>query len=145
MTTYWAICLRPYLFLPSREPREGNSAQSDLGANSAAAALASMSLEQKRTLLKKVLRSPQFNQSLLSLTNALREGGLPSISEALGISIENGGNVRGGSVPLGGGDAVEAFVEGVKKNSAEEVRGMGQDRRSEPSRHAKVAGSHRVP
>ena len=94
---------------------EGDSALGDLSAGSAAAAQAAMSLPQKRALLKKVLRSPQFNQSLLSLTNAIREGGLPSLSEALGISIENDGHVRGGSVPLGGGDAVEAFVEGVKK------------------------------
>ncbi len=89
-------------------------------ADSAAAAQAALSLEQKRTLLKKVLRSPQFNQSLLSLTNALREGGLPSLSEALGIRVENGGFVRGGNVPLGGGDAVEAFVEGVKKSVQKE-------------------------
>jgi len=74
-----------------------------------------LSLDQKKTLLKRVLRSPQFHQSLGSLTMALRDGGLPSIADALGIKLLNGGMVRGGSVPLGGGDAVEAFVEGVKK------------------------------
>ena len=46
---------------------------------------------------------------------AIRDGGLPSIAEALGVKLEHGGLVRGGSVPLGGGDAVEAFIEGVKK------------------------------
>jgi len=49
---------------------------------------------------------------------AIRDGGLPSIAGALGLSVQNGGLVRGGSVPLGGGDAVETFIEGVK-NSVE--------------------------
>lgn len=83
---------------------------------SAEAALATMSLTQKKSLLEKVLRSPQFHQSLTSLTMALRDGGLPTIAEALKIKVANGGLVRGGNVPLGGGDAVEAFVEGVKKS-----------------------------
>ncbi|KAL8416708.1 hypothetical protein RB596_007021 [Gaeumannomyces avenae] len=86
----------------------------------AASAKAAMTLDQKRKLLKQVLRSPQFHQSLSSLSVALRDGGLPSIAEALGIRVENGGLVRGGSVPLGGGDAIEAFVEGVKKTVKEE-------------------------
>ena len=80
------------------------------------AALKALSLEQKKSILKRVLRSPQFHQSLGSLTMALRDGGLPSIAEALGIKLGNGGLVKGGSVPLGGGEAVEAFVEGVKKS-----------------------------
>lgn len=82
---------------------------------SATAALEALSLGQKKSILKRVLRSPQFHQSLGSLTMAIRDGGLPSIAEALGVKLQNGGLVRGGSVPLGGGDAVEAFVEGVKK------------------------------
>jgi 26S proteasome regulatory subunit N13 len=81
----------------------------------AAAARAALSLEEKRSLLRKVLRSPQFHQALGSLTMALRDGGLPSVSEALGIKVENGGLLRGGAMPLGGGEAVEAFVNGVKK------------------------------
>lgn len=89
------------------------------GADSAAAAIAAMSLGQKKSLLEKVLRSPQFHQSLASLTMALRDGGLPSVAEALGVKVENGGYMRGGSMPLGGGDAVEAFVEGVKKSVQE--------------------------
>jgi len=80
-----------------------------------------MSSDQKKTILKRVLRSPQFHQSLGSLTMAIRDGGLPSISEALGVKLQNGGMVRGGSVPLGGGEAVEAFVEGVK-NSVEDKK-----------------------
>ena len=51
---------------------------------------------------------------------ALRDGGLPSIAEALGIKVENGGMVKGGNVPLGGGEAVEAFVEGIKKQVQDE-------------------------
>jgi 26S proteasome regulatory subunit N13 len=89
------------------------------GPESAAAAIAAMTLGQKRALLEKVLRSPQFHQSLASLTMALRDGGLPSIAEALGVKVENGGYMRGGSMPLGGGEAVEAFVEGVKKSVQE--------------------------
>ncbi|KAI1759746.1 proteasome complex subunit Rpn13 ubiquitin receptor-domain-containing protein [Hypoxylon sp. FL1150] len=79
------------------------------------AAKEAMSLGQKKALLEKVLRSPQFHQSLTSLTMAIRDGGLPSIADALSIKVENGGYLRGSQMPLGGGDAVEAFVEGVRK------------------------------
>ena len=85
----------------------------------AAAAMQALSLDQKKSLLKRVLRSPQFHQSLGSLTMAIQDGGLPSIADALGVKLQHGGLVRGGSVPLGGGDAVEAFVEGVKKTVEE--------------------------
>ena len=44
------------------------------------------------------------------------------IGEALGLKVENGGLIRGGSMPLGGGDAVEAFVNGVKKTVEEEEK-----------------------
>lgn len=84
-------------------------------AATASAALEALSVDQKKAILKRVLRSPQFHQSLGSLTMAIRDGGLPSIADALGVKVQNGGLVRGGSVPLGGGEAVEAFVEGVKK------------------------------
>lgn len=73
-----------------------------------------LSLDQKKDILKKVLRSPQFSQSLGILTGALRDGGLPSISDALRISVENGGFMKRGGVPLGGGNAVEAFLNGIK-------------------------------
>lgn len=71
--------------------------------------------ELKRDLVVQVLRSPMFLQSLQTISRAISEGGLPSIAEALGIEVENGGRIRGGAAPLGGGDALEAFVNGVKK------------------------------
>lgn len=79
-----------------------------------------LSLSVKKDILKRVLRSPQFIQSLASLTFALRDGGLPSVSEALDISVQNGGYMRRGGVPLGGGEAVEAFLNGVKQLVEEE-------------------------
>ncbi|KAJ5247178.1 hypothetical protein N7468_002161 [Penicillium chermesinum] len=78
--------------------------------------LLSLDLSQKKDILRKVLRSPQFMQSLSSLTVALRDGGLPSISEALNIKVANGGYMRRGGVPLGGGEAVEAFLDGVRES-----------------------------
>lgn len=86
------------------------------------AAKASLSLDEKRTLLKKVLRSPQFHQALGSLTMAIRDGGLPTIAEALKVKVQNGGYLQGGGMPLGGGYAVEAFVDGVKKTAQEEKK-----------------------
>lgn len=91
----------------------------------AQAAMQSLDLSQKKSILRKVLHSPQFTQSLGSLTVALRDGGLPSISEALKIPVENGGFIRGGGVPLGGGDAVEAFLEGVRRRVKEEGTDSG--------------------
>ncbi|EAU38959.1 conserved hypothetical protein [Aspergillus terreus NIH2624] len=85
----------------------------------AAAVMESLDLSQKKVILKKVLHSPQFAQSLASLTVAIRDGGLPSISEALKIPVENGGFMRHGGVPLGGGDAVEAFLRGVRNHVKE--------------------------
>jgi 26S proteasome regulatory subunit N13 len=79
------------------------------------ASLQAITLEQKRDILRRVIRSPQFSQSLSSLTIALRDGGLPSLSEALNVPVRNGGFMRRGGVPLGGGDAVEAFLDGVKE------------------------------
>lgn len=107
--------LPPTVLVLSQQGSNADAISSEPGAESVEAAKQAMSSEQKRALLKKVLRSPQFHQSLSSLTIALRDGGLPSIAEALGVTVENGGLVSGGRVPLGGGDAVEAFVEGVKK------------------------------
>lgn len=97
----------------------GDAIDNEPSAESTAAALATMSFAQKKALVEKVLRSPQFHQSLASLSVALREGGLPSISEALRVKVQNGGLVRGGSMPLGGGEAIEAFVEGIKKDVQE--------------------------
>lgn len=85
-------------------------------------AKASLSTESKKALLKKVLRSPQFHQALATLTQALRDGGLPGVADALGIRVENGGYLQNGSMPMGGGLAVEAFVEGVKRTVQEQKR-----------------------
>lgn len=85
----------------------------------------SLDLSQKKDILRRVLHSPQFSQSLASLTVALREGGLPSISEALKITVENGGFMRRGGVPLGGGEAVEAFLEGVRRHVKEKDSSQG--------------------
>lgn len=79
----------------------------------------SLTLDQKKDIVRRVLRSPQFAQSLGSLTIALRDGGLPSISEALHIKVGNGGFMRRGGMPLGGGSAVQAFLEGVKRQVEE--------------------------
>jgi len=108
--------LPPTLLLLAQEGSSSIDGLAEPNAGTTKAALESLSIDQKKSILKRVLRSPQFHQSLGSLTMALRDGGLPSIADALGIKLENGGLVRGGSVPLGGGEAVEAFVEGVKKS-----------------------------
>lgn len=88
----------------------------------ARAAIEALSTEQKRDLLARVLRSPQLNQSLGSLTYALRDGGLPMVAGALGVEVEHGGTVKGGTVPLGGGQAIEAFLEGVQRGVEKEKR-----------------------
>lgn len=106
--------LPPTLLALSQEADD--AAGVSLDASSADAAKQALSLEQKKIVLHRVLRSPQFTQSLSSLTVALRDGGLPSISEALNITVPNGGFMRRGGVPLGGGDAVEAFLNGVKEH-----------------------------
>lgn len=57
---------------------------------------------------------------------AIRDGGLPMVAESLKIPVENGGLIRGGNMPLGEGNAVEAFVEGVKKSVEKEKEGGEQ-------------------
>lgn len=42
------------------------------------------------------------------------------IGDALGLKVENGGSMRGSVMPLGGGEAVEAFIAGVKTTVEEE-------------------------
>lgn len=112
--------LPPELFLLAQESSSSTSA-AEVTPATAQAALETLSIGQKKEILNKVLRSPQLQQSLGSLTVALRDGGLPMISEALGIKVENGGNIKGGSMPLGGSAAVEAFVDGVKKTAEDEA------------------------
>ncbi|KAI4863759.1 proteasome complex subunit Rpn13 ubiquitin receptor-domain-containing protein [Hypoxylon rubiginosum] len=106
--------LPPAVLVISQQADQGDTTAEPTAA-AIQAAKEAMSLGQKKALLEKVLRSPQFHQSLTSLTMAIRDGGLPSIADALSIKVENGGYLRGSQMPLGGGDAVEAFVEGVKK------------------------------
>lgn len=102
----------PTLLLLAQEV--DNLTSVDPMSETAKAAMEALSLKQKKDILSKVLRSPQFSQSLGSLTMALREGGLPSISEALKIRVDNGGFMHTGGVPIGGGEAVEAFLNGIK-------------------------------
>ena len=94
------------------------------------ASIEALSIEQKKDILKRVLHSPQLHQSLGSLTVALRDGGLPMIGEALRLKVENGGLIKGGSMPLGGGGAVEAFVQGVKK-TVEKSQDDGEDKKDD--------------
>lgn len=122
------IFLPPELFLLSQESTQTSTTDTpqDPAAASSAnaeAAIEALSTDQKKVIIKRVLHSPQLQQSLGSLTVALRDGGLPMIGEALGLKVANGGNIRGGSMPLGGGEAVEAFVDGVKRTVEEEEKG----------------------
>ncbi|KAI0135517.1 proteasome complex subunit Rpn13 ubiquitin receptor-domain-containing protein [Daldinia grandis] len=107
--------LPPSVLVLSQQADEGD-ATAEPTAAAIQAAKEAMSLGQKKALLEKVLRSPQFHQSLTSLTMAIRDGGLPSIADALSVPVEHGGYFKGSQMPLGGGEAVEAFVEGVKKS-----------------------------
>lgn len=86
-----------------------------------------LTFAQKKSILQQVLRSPHFSQSLSSLTTALRDGGLPTISEALNVKVEHGGFMRHGGVPLGGGQAVQAFVQGMRKQAEEAETGRNMD------------------
>jgi 26S proteasome regulatory subunit N13 len=108
-------CLPPQL-VSTVQSSVDTSALTDPDASSDQKQAASQSLTRARKdMLRRVLHSPQFSQSLASLTVALREGGLPIISETIQIPVRNGGYLRHGGVPMGGGEAVEAFMEGVKK------------------------------
>ena len=115
----------PVLLLLSQEADDISSVHPN--SETTNAAIEALSLKQKQEILKKVLRSPQFSQSLGSLTVALRDGGVPSISEALKIPVQNGGFSKGSGIPLGGGEAVEAFLKGVK--ASVEKRDNTQEKR----------------
>lgn len=111
--------LPPTLIALAQEADDAARLQTGIDVGAAKEAL---SLDQKKDIIRRVLRSPQFSQSLSSLTIALRDGGLPSISEALSIPVRNGGYMRRGGMPLGGGDAVEAFLDGVKDCAEKETK-----------------------
>jgi hypothetical protein len=101
------------IFVLAQESSDKTAAETSESATRAA--IEALSQEQKKSVIIRVLRSPQLQQSLASLTVALRDGGLPMIGEALQLKVENGGLIKGGAMPLGGGSAVEAFVDGVKR------------------------------
>ena len=117
--------LPPSLVLLAQEAEDFSSFEAMPESTEAAAR--PLSLERKKDILRKVLRSPQFVQSLGSLTVALRDGGLPSIGEALQLKVENGGFMRRGGMPMGGGEAVDAFLDGVKRTVEEEDTGNAQE------------------
>ncbi|EON61130.1 hypothetical protein W97_00341 [Coniosporium apollinis CBS 100218] len=118
--------LPPTILLLAQEADDASTV--DPNSETASAAIEALSLPQKRDILRRVLRSPQMTQSLASLTMALREGGLPSIGEALRLRVENGGLLKGGAVPVGGDRAVEVFLEGVRRTVEEEGKEEGEGR-----------------
>ncbi|KAF1838114.1 hypothetical protein BDW02DRAFT_489883 [Decorospora gaudefroyi] len=97
--------------------------QIDPNSETAQMAIQTLSREEKIDVLGSILRAPQLRSALGSLTEALKTGALPTVSQALNIDVENGGYKRGGGMPLGGGDAVKAFLEGVKKTVEKEKKG----------------------
>ena len=121
---------------PRNPPSDSSSPATDPPAKDAdpdpdtlAAIRLSLSAAQKRALLARVLRSPQFAQSLASLTHALRDGGLPSVAEALHVAVRHGGYLQpGGTVPVGGGEAVEVFLEGIKGMAAQDREDEGEEK-----------------
>ena len=117
--------LPPVLLLLGQQA-EADTIPADPNSETVQAAIEAMSLDQKKDIVRKVLHSPQFSQSLSSLTSAILDGGLPSIADALKIPLANGGFIQNGSVPLGGGDAVEAFVQGVKDSAKAHNEGEGR-------------------
>jgi 26S proteasome regulatory subunit N13 len=70
-------------------------------------------LSEKKQVITRVLRSPQFTQGAVSLTVALREGALRGVTESLKVPIlfgEEGSGV----------DQVEIFLKGVRKEANED-------------------------
>lgn len=117
--------LPPEIFLLEQESSSTSTLDTPTdpsGASTIAAegAIEALSTDQKKAIIKRIFHSPQLQQSLGSLTVALRDGGLPMIGDALGLDVEHGGSIRGGVMPLGGGEAVEAFVNGVKRTVEKE-------------------------
>ncbi|XWW92594.1 hypothetical protein V2A60_000519 [Cordyceps javanica] len=109
--------LPPSIIIMAAEAPSDDNSTAEPDAKAVEAAKAALSMSQKRALVTRVLRSPQFHQALGALTMALRDGGLPTIADALGVNIENGGYIQQGGMPLGGGLAVKAFVDGIIKSA----------------------------
>ncbi|QDS72522.1 hypothetical protein FKW77_000167 [Venturia effusa] len=110
--------LPPQILLLAQEADD--MTEVDATSETASAAIEALTVEQKKDVLKRVFRSPQLHQSLGSLTMAIRDGGLPMVADSLKIKVKNGGLIRGGQMPLGEGQAVAAFLEGVKATVEEE-------------------------
>ena len=54
------------------------------------------------------------------------------MSEALGVRVREGGFSNGGVVPLGGGDAVEAFLDGLREGEeGKGEEGKGEERKGD--------------
>ncbi|KAA8898364.1 proteasome complex subunit Rpn13 ubiquitin receptor-domain-containing protein [Sphaerosporella brunnea] len=70
------------------------------------------SLSQKKQIITKVLRSPQFAQGAVSLTVALREGALRGVADSLKVPILPGEEASG--------DPVGVFVKGIKREVEKE-------------------------
>lgn len=121
--------LPPELLLLSQEVDDFSS--TDPKSEMVKAAMEALRLDQKREILIKVLRSPQFSQSLASLTQALRDGGLPAVSDGLHIPVKDGGFIRRGGVPLGGGEAIEAFMDGIKSSVEKDIGAEKKDEEDE--------------
>ncbi|KAH3904449.1 hypothetical protein HBI56_171080 [Parastagonospora nodorum] len=99
----------------------------DPNSETAQTVVQSMDRSEKVEVLKRILRAPQLRAALGSLTEALKTGALPTVAQGLNIDVEHGGYMRGGAMPLGGGEAVKAFLEGVKKTVEKESKEEGDD------------------
>ena len=97
------------------------STSSGTPAKSTEEAISALSEAEKRRKLERVLRSPQLTQALGSITSAIRDGGLTSVSEALGVRLEGRGVVPGTGQVVNGGAAVEVFLDAVKKASEKDA------------------------
>jgi 26S proteasome regulatory subunit N13 len=80
--------LPPTLLVLAQEVDDSSSV--DPNPETAKAAMEALSLDQKRHLEENTSIAA-VSQSLGSLTMAFQDGGLPSISDALKIKVENGG------------------------------------------------------
>ena len=114
-------CLPPQLVTTVQSSVDTSALQSSNATPEVKQAAQQALTKARKDMLRRVLHSPQFSQSLTSLTVALREGGLPIIGETIGVPVRNGGYLRHGGVPMGGGEAVEAFMDGVKKDVEEKL------------------------
>lgn len=75
---------------------------------------------QKKDIVRRVLQSPQFMQSCLSLSVALRDGALRGVADSLQVPLRPGEEAVA--------DQIEAFVKGIKRGVEEEAeKEVGMD------------------